>query len=564
MLLNLYIKNFAIIKEINLDFEKGLNILTGETGSGKSLLLKAISLLRGDRFSKDYLGIFSNQTLVEATFTSNNKINDFLLANEYDIDDNLIITRQFTETSSITKINNRACNVKFLNAISKELFDIHGQHSNLEILDKSNYIEIIDKFDDSTIEYKAQLSKNINRIKKLNEENSLLDLSPEEVEREKDLLNFQINEIKAFDFTNYDEDKLNKEYKKLSNQKELISGTNQILDILSQSNRDNTLKELACSIYEKLDDYSEYDDELAELTSEALNIRELINDLSTSLEHYSYSLDIDEERVLIIEELFSDFQNLKLKYGRDKEEILSYLSKIEQRYEVIANIDAKRENIEKEISLLDNQNKKLAKDLSNMRNTITQKLEKDIVLELNEMNMNYIDFKISIEKKEEITKDGFDKIDFLISTNKGQELKSLSQVSSGGETSRFMLALKSALSEKEEVETLIFDEIDTGISGKTADIVGNKLRKISNNIQLIVISHLAQIAAKSDNHYLISKDIVDDKTKTNVEKLDKDGKIYEIARLISGSDITDKSLSNAKELMEENYEWFEFTHRTNN
>lgn len=552
MLLNLYIKNFAIIEEINIDFEKGLNILSGETGSGKSLVLKAIGLLKGERFNKDYIGSFSNNTIVEATFSSNEILNNLLQANEYDIDENLILTRQFSDTSSITKVNNRACNIKFLATLSKYLFDIHGQHSSLEILDKSNYIDIIDKFDAKTIEHKNLLSTNLAKVKNLVEENSKLDLTPEEVEREKDLLKFQIKEINSFDFSNYDEERLNKEYKKLSNQKELIDGTNQIIDIISQSNKNITLKELAHSVYEKLDDYSKYDEELTTLTSDALNIRELINDLSSSIENYSYSLEIDEERVQIIEDLFSSFQVLKIKYGRDTEEILSYLSNIEARYEIISNIESKRNSIQKEISKIEIENKEIATKLSNIRKNIITKLEKDIVVELNEMNMNYIDFEIYIEKKDEITKDGFDKIDFLISTNKGQELKSLSQVSSGGETSRFMLALKSVLSENEEIDTLIFDEIDTGISGKTADIVGNKLKKISKNLQLIVISHLAQIAAKSDSHYLISKNIINDKTRTSVNKLDKDEKVYEIARLISASDITDKSLSTAKELVEEN------------
>ena len=552
MLLNLYVKNFAIIKQININFDNGLNILSGETGSGKSLLLKALSLIKGERFSKDYIGKFDLKTIVEAVFTSNDGINNLLLENNIDVDENIILTRIFDQNSSVTKINNRACSVKFMSQIANLLFDIHGQHSQLVVLDKSNYISLIDKFDKTTDILKNSLSENLKTLNKLNDEISKLEISDDELEREKDLLKYQINEIESFNFNEYDEYKLNKEYKKLTNQTELINGTNAVIDAVSQSNKSLSVKEIINMLYDKLLDLERLDSDLKDLTSDILNIKELVYDFSRNIENYSYTLDIDEERIQVIEDIFSAFQVLKLKYGKTPEEILEFLESIKSRFNILNNIEKRRNELENEIYKVNNENKKIANELTSKRKHIISELEFKIINELSEMNMLNINFQIQLNKSEKISKNGHDDIDFMISTNKGQELKSLSSVSSGGEISRFMLALKAALIDKEDLQTIIFDEIDTGISGKTADIVGNKLKKISKVCQLIVISHLAQIASKSDTHYLIFKDVENDFTITSIEKLNYDGKVKEIARLISGIDITSKSLDAAKELLKEN------------
>lgn len=551
MLINLYVKNFAIIKEINIDFVKGLNVLSGETGSGKSLLLKALSILKGDRFNKDYIGVFGDKTIIEAIFTSNDRINQILEDNDIDFDSNIVLSRIFTENSSITKINNRACNMKFLGEIASMIFDIHGQHSNLIVLNKSNYINLIDKFNDETDEYKTKLSNNLRQLQILKKENEALNMSDDEIEREKDLLLYQINEIESFDFDNYDEESLNKEYKKLANQSELINGTDSIINFMSESGRIPSMKEMSHILYDNLVDLENLDDDLKPLVSDALNIRELIKDLSNQIERYSYSLDIDDERMQIIEDLFSSFQVLKLKYGRNSEEILNFLEDRKKRYKIVSNIHARRVEIEKDILNIDKDNIRISENLNAIRKDIIKYLETKIIDELNEMNMQYIDFKIDIRRKEKITKEGFDEIDFLISTNKGQELKSLSEVSSGGEISRFMLAMKAAFIEKDDINTIIFDEIDSGISGRTADIVGIKLKKISKFVQLIIISHLAQIASKADVNYLLEKKEIDGITQSSITKLDYDETIREIARLISGSDITEKSLISAEELLKE-------------
>ena len=550
MLLNLHVHNYAIIDDINIEFFEGLNILSGETGAGKSLLLKSLDLLKGDRFNKNFIGNFDDKTYIEAIFKSNDKINDLLIENGIDIDNNIVVSRSFTQNNSITRINNRACNLKLLTQIGELLFDIHGQHSQLIVLNKSNYIDLIDKFNDKTAILKNNLKKNLKEISLLDIEIKKLDLSDDEIEREKDLLQYQINEIEKFDFDNYDEEALNNEYKKLTNQASLINGINDILSLLVYTNR-NSFKDMSNILYENLLDLSKIDNELKELTSDALNIKELINDLIRSIDNYSNSLDIDDERVQIIEDIFEQFQSLKLKYGRDVEDIIKYLNDSKERLEIVKNIDKNKNNILSKIKELQKQNLTLANELTLIRKEIIKNLEMKIIHELEQMNMQYIDFKISLKPSNLIKSNGQDEIDFLISTNKGQELKSLSEVSSGGEISRFMLALKASLIEKEELKSIIFDEIDAGISGKTADIVGEKLKKISSSAQLIVISHLAQIASKADNHYLLYKYIENNKTSSNIIKLDYKQRIYEIARLISGSNITDKSIESAKELLRE-------------
>lgn len=551
MLINLFVKNFAIIKELNINFYQGLNILSGETGSGKSLLLKTLSILKGERFSKEYIGNFSDKTVIEAVFSSNVKVEKLLEESGIESDENIILTRTFNNNSSITKVNGRACNIKFMNQIASMLYDIHGQHSQLIVLNKSNYISIIDKFNKKTDEYKFEISKNLKLISSLMKEIEDLNISDDELEREKDLLKYQINEIEAFNFDNYDEETLNNEYKKLSNQSELITGTNTIINAINESNRSISLKEMINTIYDKLQDLENYDNDIKSFSSDALNIKELIYDLSNNIENYSFTLEIDDERIQVIEDIFSSFQVLKLKYGKTADEILGYLDEIKIKYDKYLNIDKNKKNIETKISKLTIENNELADKLTNLRKEIIKDLQSKIIVELNEMNMQNIQFEISLNKKDVINKEGQDDIDFLISTNKGQELKSLSLVSSGGEISRFMLALKAVFVTNDEIDTIIFDEIDTGISGKTADIVGNKLKKISDKCQLLVISHLAQIASKADNHYLLYKETSENATITSLKHLEKDEQINEIARLISGSDITDNSLQAAKELLKE-------------
>ena len=552
MLNSIYINNFALFNEVSIDFEKGLNIISGETGSGKSILLNALSLLTGARINKSFLGKFGNFSRVEAQFTVNERVKKILEANEISCDDEIIISRKFSDNSSVIKVNNRPITLSVLSAISDNLFDIHGQHSQLVILNKSNYLEIIDAFNNETNILKSKISQNLKRIKDLNKDLLNIDIDPDELAREVDILKFQINEIIDFDFSNFNEKDLSMEHKKLSNLTEIINSFELIKGILDEGYSRKSLKDYVNEIYSKLTDISEFDKTVDSFVNTIADVREIINDFSREVESYIYSISIDEERLSLIEDLFTRYHNLTRKYGRDESEILDFLNKSENRLNILENIDQNREEIKAEVSNLEENNIKLATKLSSLRKNIINELEQQIVRELEEMNMKNLQFKISIESTNTVRETGFDQIDFMISTNKGQDLKSLSQVGSGGEISRFMLALKAVLAKHEKVSTILFDEIDTGISGKTADIVGNKLKKISKDRQLIVITHLPQIASKADSHYLIEKESDQFNTISSIRKLGMDDKVKEVARLISGSNLTESSLLSANELIREN------------
>lgn len=551
MLKSLYIKNFAIIDEISIDFEKGLNIISGETGSGKSILLNAINLIRGERFNKKFLGSFDNYVLVEAVFSNNENISKILKKNDFDTDEDIIITRKMSENSSVVKLNNRTINLSFLTQISDGLFDIHGQHSQLVVLNKNNYINIIDSFNPESENIKIKLKENLKKIINLKHELDSINYSDEEVLREADILKFQIEEIENFDFDNFIEHALNAEYKKLTKQTEIIQAMNKISYIINDS-RSNSIKDLVSGVDRLLSEVVEYDEKINYLYENLIDIKERVYDFSREIDSYSYTLGVDEQRILEIEEIFSNFQNLKRKYGKNYAEILTFHKNAMERLEKIENIEQLKYDLNLKIKKIEQKNIELADILTNFRLNTILYLEKQIIEELKQMNMEYIQFKIQLFDLEKITENGKNSIDFLISTNKGQELKSLSTVSSGGEISRFMLALKATLAEVEEVQTLIFDEIDTGISGKTANIVGEKLKKISSIRQLIVITHLPQIATYGSSHYLISKYQTPSHTISNIKKLNNDERINEIARLIAGDDITENNKISAKELLDLN------------
>lgn len=549
MLINLYLKNFALFDEINIDFEEGLNIISGETGSGKSILLRAMSLVLGGRVNKSIIGNFAKETIVEATFSPIKGQKELLDRFGLSEDDNIIITRRVGPSSSIIKVNNRSFNISSLEDLSQSLMDIHGQHSQLIVLNKSNYLKIIDAFDEETIKIKEQLRLNLKQKLVYQTELADIELNPEEALREADILQFQIDEIEAFNFDSFNQEELDVEYKKLANMTEIIKGINQIRVIFSEGYQRSSLKDYINEIYQILVDLDQYDLQIKEFEERTVDVIEAINDLSRDIDQYSYSIDLDEERLKEIEDLFVQFQNLKRKYGADIEEIKSFHKKSRERLERINNIESVRDDLNKKIYDIEKDNLKLAMELHNLRKKIIISLQEKILLELKEMNMKNISFIIDLQRADQISDQGFDKIDFLISTNKGQDMKSLASVASGGEISRFMLALKAVLADYEDVQTLVFDEIDTGISGMTADVVGDKLVKIAKKRQLIVITHLPQIASKSDSHYLIVKMVNDKNTLSKISKLGDQEKVLEVARLISGSTITDSTIKSAEELI---------------
>lgn len=551
MLVNLYIKNFALFEETSIDFSNGLNIISGETGSGKSILIKALSLLTARRISKNDIGKFADYSLVEASFLASHNLVNFLKDHGFDIEDNLVISRRFDQSSSQVKLNNRPITLAFLREVSSQLIDIHGQHDQLIVLNKANYLNILDSFDGTLDKVKKDLRENLARLKNIEGELASLDLDQTQANREIDLLKFQIDEIDDFDFSNYDEERLSQEHKKLSNQTLILKTLGQIKDEFGTEFSRHSLKDTINEVYAKIIDISSYDKELKVFQSQITDIREQINDLSREIDYYYDSFVIDEHRLSELEQIFKQFQNLKRKYGQNIDEIQAFHSEAINRLKRLENLEAIREQLQTKVNEIKAENNKIAKNLTALRNKTSLKLESDMQTQLREMNMAHVNFEIKMTTSPVIDKDGQDDIDFLISTNKGQDMKSLSSVASGGEISRFMLALKALLADKEEVLTLVFDEIDTGISGRTADIVGNKLQEIAKERQVIVITHLPQIASRGEAHHLLEKRVKDNITYSTVLTLNKEEKIHEVARLISSSQVSEQSLLSASQLIKE-------------
>lgn len=554
MLLELFIDNFVIIKRNHIFFEDGFNVLTGETGSGKTLILKAINLSLGSRADKDTIGKFSDKTIIEAVFEVTDEIKSMLEDIGISFDDNkLIITRNIGVKSSSLRINGRISNLTSLKDISSLLIDIYKQGDNNFFMNKSNYLDLIDAYskDEKTIEIKEEIRDLYRRKEELIKKFEKLDLSDEEITRERDLINYQINEIEDIDIFNIDEEELDKEYQKLNNISEIITASNKAKEILDASDFDRvSVTKLLNEIISDLSPYISVDTKIEKIYTSLVDLSEQINDIYHDLDYYESSLEQDPERLYELDMINQTIFTLKRKYGSSLDDIRKYYEEIQKRISELSEIENIRNNIDKDVRELDNKMLALSEDLTKIRKEKSSILEKEINKAIKQLNIKNGKFKIDFDVKKDISPTGLDNVDFLICTNKGENLKSLSKTASGGEISRIMLAFKEVFSDADIVDTLIFDEIDTGISGRTAQVVGEKILDLSKKRQIIAISHLPQIASLANNHILIKKEDVEDLTISSTEKLAANNRVYEIARMIGGVDITSTTEKSAREMLE--------------
>lgn len=554
MLEELFIDNFVIIKRDHIFFEDGFNVLTGETGSGKSLIFEAINLALGKRADKDTIGKFADKTLIEAVFEVEEDLKDKLydMGFSFDDDNKLIITRTIGKKSSSVRINGRMVSLALLRELAGLLIDIYRQGDSNSFMNSSNYGDLIDEY---TKDKESQ--DLLDELYGLNKERegflerfSHINLSDEEVRREKDLLNYQINEIEDVDIFNIDEEAINMEYQKLNSITSIINITNKIKEMLDSS--DFTTPSVTSYINEAisdLDDFTSMDNKIEDIYQRLITLSDEVNDLYNDLDSYEMNLEQDPERLYELEMINQAIFSLKRKYGSSLDEIKTYYEEIKSRRSELEDIEDLRANINKEISKIDKKMEKTASELSNIRKKKAKVLENEINSAIRELNIKNGNFKISFDTKDSINNKGLDKIDFLISTNKGESLKSLSKTASGGEISRIMLAFKEVFSDSDKVGTLIFDEIDTGISGRTAQLVGERILKLSRKRQIIAISHLPQIASLASNHILISKEDLDSFTISKTERVEGTNRVNEIARLIGGVDITPTTIESSKEML---------------
>lgn len=554
MLSELFIDNFVIIKRNHIYFEEGFNVLTGETGSGKSLILQAINLCLGSRADKDSIGRFADKTIVEAVFEVNSETKKKLCDMDVSFDDNkLIITRTIGKKSSSIRVNGRVTNLNSLKEISQILMDIYKQGDSNSFMNKSNYTDLIDNFtkDEESKVTRESLSKLYRQRLELLDKFDKLDLSEEEITRERDLINYQINEIEEVDIFNLDEEKLDREYQKLNNISSIMNSSNKIKEYLDSSEFGQvSLTSMINECISEINSYTSVDEKIGDIYKSLVNISELINDVYQDIDSYESSLEQDPERMYELDMINQTLFTLKRKYGATIEDIKEYYDKIKERIKELDEIEGLRSSIDKDISKIDKDLSDYSSKLSEIRKNKSKILEAEINEAIKELDIKNGKFKIEILRKENLESNGFDDIDFLISTNKGDSLKPLSKTASGGELARIMLAFKEVFSDADSVDTLIFDEIDTGISGRTAQVVGEKILDLSNKRQIIAISHLPQIASLANNHILIKKEDVKDFTISRTEKLSNEDRSLEIARMISGVDITAISKKSAEEMLQ--------------
>lgn len=557
MIIELSIKNFAIIDNLKINFTKGFNVLTGETGTGKSIIVESIGMILGQRANRNLVRSGKDKAILEGVFYLENPQKVNMILDRYGIDKDpenyLIITREiFSNGRSVSRVNGRTVTLIMLNDITSNLVDIHGQYEHQSLLQIENHIKLIDTFGD--YELKRLLEQVEGKYKELSQEKrKLKDLTLDSIERDRemDLLKYQIEEIENSNLDKLDEEELLSEYNKISNIKEIEMVLGETANIMKDDGYNNySIVDSINRCISNMNKIKGYGEEFEEYGKTLEYINYELQDLYRNIVNYLEKLDMDNERLMELEERIDTINKLKRKYGNSIDEILQYKDKIKERYNVLLNVEQAIEKINTNISIMEEELSHNCSKLTNLRKKISKSIEKMITQELKDLNMNNVVFKVDFKRLERFTEIGWDKIEFLISTNKGEDLKPLSQIVSGGEMSRIMLAFKRILADYDNIPTLIFDEIDTGISGRTGQVVGEKMKMISKNHQVICISHLPQIAALADTHFLIDKETVDDKTTTIVKKLEDEERIDELSRLLGGVDLTDTTKLHAKEMLE--------------
>lgn len=558
MLLQLNIKNFALIRDISVSFEKGFNVLLGETGAGKSILIDAINYVLGGKFDKSLIRIGENKTYVEAIFSIENESTKKILE-KMDIEleeDLLIISREtFQSGKNIAKVNGKSVIISILKEITNTLLDIHGQHKNQNLLDSKNYVNYIDSFGkESTKEILNKYTTYYEKIKDINEK--IHELSGDTGENEKvlDFLKYQIDEIDNANLKIGEEEQLEARFDSLSNYEKLSKALGSCCMLLNNGEGNNlsicdslnlVLREL-----KEVEGFSENIKKIHEFFQETYyNVQEASEDLRGILDNLYY----DQNELEEINKRIYEIDGYKRKYGSNIKEILEYREKIYLKYEQMLNYKETLEKLIKEKNDIIKNMEEISKGIHEIRCSIATELEQKIKNELNYVGLDKANFKINIQYTKEFNDKGRDEVQFLISTNPGQPLKELSKVVSGGELSRIMLSLKTVFIDKDEIPSIIFDEIDTGISGRIAERVGEKMYMVSTQHQVFCITHLPQIAIMSDNHYLVQKVMKDNETYTQLSRISEEKKIEEIARMLSGSNLTDIAIKNSKELIENAY-----------
>ncbi|MED4463798.1 DNA repair protein RecN [Metabacillus fastidiosus] len=557
MLAELTIKNFAIIESLTISFEKGLTVLTGETGAGKSIIIDAIHLLAGGRGSSEFVRYGEKRAELEGLFLLDDEKHTVYEKCEQfgiDIGDGMVVLRRdISETGkSICRVNGKLVTIAILREVGQTLVDIHGQHDNQELMNEENHLALLDQYGGNKISSaKAVYRELYEKYDQLKRKINKFSQNEQEMAHRLDLIQFQLDEIEAAKLEPNEDEKLQIEKNEISNYEKMYDALKNSYNALHGEGKGLDWIGLAMG---QMEEIGSINDTLKEISESVSNSYYQLEDLSYQLRNELDSLEFDPERLNFVESRLNEISHLKRKYGHSVEDILIYASKIEEEIETIVNKDSHLNKLMNELDSIEKDLLVEANNLTNVRTKCAETLTKEILRELKELYMDKTVFKVHFSPDSEdgsikFHADGADVIEFYLSTNPGEPLKPLSKTASGGELSRIMLAMKSIFSEHQGITSIIFDEVDTGVSGRVAQSIAEKIYRVSVGSQVLCITHLPQVAAMADTHLYISKSTNDGRTKTSVKPLGEEEKIREIGRMIAGVEVTELSREHAKELI---------------
>lgn len=554
MLNNLHVKNLALIEEADIDFAQGLNIITGETGAGKSILIGSINAALGNKVSADFVRQGAEYGLVELQFHIDSpqileKLRELEVPELEDGD--ILISRKIVQGRSSIKVNGETRVSSEVRKITSLLIDVHGQHEHQSLMNPLNYVPIIDKYAREELEnIKPRLKEKYVEYTEAKKKLEEFHLDPESLKRELSFMEYEIAEIDEAALKSGEDEELEGTFKLYHNSRRILEGVFEAISLLSEKN-DNATDAVGRAL-RAVNQVSDFDHEnLDGILSQLSELEDLLNGLNVDLKDYAQRMDFNEEQYHQVDERLSRINELKLKYGQTIEDIISYRNQRSEKLQQYQDYEENKRKAEKELERAKEECLLLCEDITQIRKKAAVELSAEIRKALMELNFLDVQFEINVNITNHFNENGNNEAEFMISTNPGEAIRPISKVASGGELSRIMLAIKTVLSDKDEIETLIFDEIDTGISGRTAQMVAVKLEENSRHHQVLCITHLPQIAAMADQHFLIEKNAVDNKTVTSIQAIEGEASIGELARLLGGDSITEAVLNNARELKEQ-------------
>lgn len=551
MLNQLSVRNVAVIDKLDINLHDGVSVLTGETGAGKSIIIDSINMILGDRANKELVRYGTDKAVVQAVFDAPKSVINILEENDIDVEDGtVIITRQVTkEGKSVARINGMVVTLNILREISDRLINIHGQHDNQALLTPIRHITFLDAYADNE-EYINRYKDILSKKREIEKKISSLEMDEQEKMQRIDLLEYQVNEIKKASLEKGEENDLREQRDIYTNAEQITKSVNEAYMNLYEGDEIQSAYDGISIAVNEISQISDLNPQLKSIYDTLNEIMYSLEDTAHEIKEFGETVEFDEQTLNEIEERLDLISRLKRKYGNSIEEILEYLKKAESELNDIKLSDERTNELKEELKNITKELKEKGNVLTQRRENAAKVLEENIEKSLHELNMEKSKFKVSIENDGTFYDNGMDKVEFLISTNPGEPLKPLVKIASGGELSRVMLAIKSILADSDGVDTMIFDEIDTGVSGKAAMSIAKKLAVIAKNKQVICITHLPQLTAMADNHYLIQKNTDGEMASTTLKELDEEGRELELARIIDGGEVTELALSHAKQMLE--------------